>query len=1372
LNHDYILLSNNEQGLRAIDVLAICSLAVTTKTGEQKHIGEKGVGFKSVFAASNQPMLISHAWKFRFQVPGPDAMSYITPLWIHDEDIPHCISKQISVNHQHTHLYLPLKLAAHTSPAEQFLDDVSKAVDPCILLNMRHLENLEIVDQREDKPIMIKKEPIGSTKLETRAIVIFEDLTFLDLNGSMIKLCTPKGDRTFRVYRCQIDVPSTIEQRQNPRTSLSLAFPCEYDYDLNATVYTGLPVCDLGFNFMFNAEFHLVTSRENVRENVPFNSYLRDHLAVLFVYLLLNDTDLKKDISRYCPSSNIHQVKHLSWWLTMIDCINQLIKKYLSVLFDIRTGKALRYLNPNLVCLMSKEQLYNYANIQVIDSNDEFFTADRLKSLQIQTLSITDVLECFPNRDDQTNEFQQWAQKLDERWWSQFFHHLSGGMTSNMSKLILKKPIFILQDNDQRCHLPTITENSSLLYINDDPSIRIWKQRLTLLRYASLAEKATLLHSKQVQLLTEKSLIDIIQNNHLQLSVSSMVTSVDKNLLEEIWKDLSYLQSRIDKLDDSKPLLVPIQGSSRLTLIQNTTLPTIFGLDIRPYIVSTPVTFVQFPYYNVDSNPLINHLQWEYFLLKMHCKPPSINLPHNYTIARLPFLPLFTMFIHEKSASLGEFILSVQPENTQEALQQFPIVAQVNSEDQIRPISTTFDQFIIADLPLLPRIHVPPYCRSLAMKMGVRAEYDLITCVTILQYLSDEKITDVDLYIEWLGRLQLKVRQKNQTIDKKSFRSTCQLYLPDQQRFCSLKNLLVMSEINDQHREGILLVCKYLKLQLVSSTSNQTYWQFKDLFRILDCQCTVTIENIYRTIRLASKDKHNFYPLGDHLTTLKKNGMETMITLFQYLEDTIAKCVADSAPDTDIYRAIITNKHPKAFEGNREDLQWRFDLTSKKISSELKKLINIPIQHAPLPLLTIDSQLIAKTSTNIVYAGFENKIIQNLSRALGKRHFISLVITRTCPLILALSEIDYVERRGEIKWIHSNINLENHLTQLTKIFQEAADDRDLEVISAKYAEAYLLISDALVIENVHDDDYDDYQMESDYAFWIFNKTVFLCTNDAKDDSSRAIVATSALATLLHKRQHVPFDEAKLTARQKISDCTEFISKLPSRFASTKSGIYSYLDVIFPKDHESIESMIISIGPNSTIEPDPEEIFIARDRSVEDEIYGNRVKQQNHRDLSRRTPGNWMNPAIVDGEEHIRIGQHAEHFFFTYLQKLYGKIDVTPTNNWRSSSRAKVYPQYKRGMDDSLGYDIELHDTQEDFVRGTKSRTKKCYFEVKGTSGSFHEEKTIFNISQNEREKCLSIAFDTRKQEREAYLLVIIEHCLDPEKIALAKVIDW
>ena len=260
----------------------------------------------------------------------------------------------------------------------------------------------------------------------------------------------------------------------------------------------------------------------------------------------------------------------------------------------------------------------------------------------------------------------------------------------------------------------------------------------------------------------------------------------------------------------------------------------------------------------------------------------------------------------------------------------------------------------------------------------------------------------------------------------------------------------------------------------------------------------------------------------------------------------------------------------------------------------------------------------------------------------------------------------------------------------------------------------LYISDLFVIDTIDDgaddDNIDQYRMESDYPFWIFNKTILLCTGNIQDDSSRAIIAISALATLLHKRKHVPFEQAKLIARQKISDCTEFRSNLLSAIASTAAKMYAYLDVIFPADHQTIESMIISIGRDCTIEQDPDEICIAPDRFGEDQIYRSRVEQQNHRDQNRRITDNWMNPAIVDGIEHIRIGENAEHFFFVYLQKLYGTIDVTPIKNWRSSSRSKIYPQYTRDIDDALGYDFELHDTKEYFVRGIKSTTKICYFD--------------------------------------------------------------
>ena len=116
-------------------------------------------------------------------------------------------------------------------------------------------------------------------------------------------------------------------------------------------------------------------------------------------------------------------------------------------------------------------------------------------------------------------------------------------------------------------------------------------------------------------------------------------------------------------------------------------------------------------------------------------------------------------------------------------------------------------------------------------------------------------------------------------LTQKNLLSSCCLYLPDQDKFYSLKQLLVVSN-NEKHHNGVLLISKYLELQLISPSINQIYWQFKDLFRLLGCTCAVTIDHIYRIIYLASHDKRNFFALGDCNTTLTENGMETMIILF------------------------------------------------------------------------------------------------------------------------------------------------------------------------------------------------------------------------------------------------------------------------------------------------------------------------------------------------------------------------------------------------------------------------------------------------------------------------------------------------------------
>lgn len=265
-------------------------------------------------------------------------MAYITPVWIKNETSFESISDQLLSYPKDTHMYLPLKLASNSDAAEQYLDKVVKAVDPYILLNMKKLQKLTIYDKRKNETNIIEKRIRSEITFERSSRIDFDLFTFFELSGSIVELCTSSSVEQFRVYICYAEIPSAVEQQRNPKTELRLAFPCNKDFIFNANVYAGLPVCNLGFNFMFSANFQLVTNRENLRDDVTFNYDLRDHFAAFFVYLLLTDDDLKKDFNRYCPSPTENQMDHSPWSKVMVDKIYNLIRQNSNLLFGITSG--------------------------------------------------------------------------------------------------------------------------------------------------------------------------------------------------------------------------------------------------------------------------------------------------------------------------------------------------------------------------------------------------------------------------------------------------------------------------------------------------------------------------------------------------------------------------------------------------------------------------------------------------------------------------------------------------------------------------------------------------------------------------------------------------------------------------------------------------------------------------------------------------------------------------------------------------------------------------------------------------------------------------------------------------------------------------
>lgn len=82
-----IVVEYNEDGFTPANLRAICNVGQSTKKGAQGYIGEKGIGFKSVFMVAWKVLIQSGDFSFRFQHRrGDSGMGMISPIWQETED--------------------------------------------------------------------------------------------------------------------------------------------------------------------------------------------------------------------------------------------------------------------------------------------------------------------------------------------------------------------------------------------------------------------------------------------------------------------------------------------------------------------------------------------------------------------------------------------------------------------------------------------------------------------------------------------------------------------------------------------------------------------------------------------------------------------------------------------------------------------------------------------------------------------------------------------------------------------------------------------------------------------------------------------------------------------------------------------------------------------------------------------------------------------------------------------------------------------------------------------------------------------------------------------------------------------------------------
>ncbi|KAL6495801.1 hypothetical protein OROGR_030364 [Orobanche gracilis] len=287
-----LLIFNNEKGFSPKNIESICSIGRSTKKNNRKrgYIGEKGIGFKSVFLITAQPYIYSNGYQIRFnESPCPECnVGYIVPEWVEENptlsEIKHMYGSNSSL--PATIMLLPLK-PDKVKPVKQQLS----SVHPELLLFLSKIKRLSVREDTADSScstvtaISIESETNFVTRKNIDAESFLLHLSADDgRDGNLDRECS------YHMWRQRFPVrpENKVERRKEiEEYMITLAFPNGERLRGGSTspgIYAFLPTeMVTNFPFIIQADFLLGSSREAILMDCNWNRGILNCVPSAFV---------------------------------------------------------------------------------------------------------------------------------------------------------------------------------------------------------------------------------------------------------------------------------------------------------------------------------------------------------------------------------------------------------------------------------------------------------------------------------------------------------------------------------------------------------------------------------------------------------------------------------------------------------------------------------------------------------------------------------------------------------------------------------------------------------------------------------------------------------------------------------------------------------------------------------------------------------------------------------------------------------------------------------------------------------------------------------------------------------------------------------
>ncbi|GLA20578.1 hypothetical protein AnigIFM62618_009153 [Aspergillus niger] len=319
-----IVVDCNEDGFTHENLVAICNVGKSSKTGAQGYIGEKGIGFKSVFMVAWKVHIQSGDFSFSFRhKPGGSGMGMISPIW---EDVEEQLQRPLT--------RMTLYLHEDTAPRETAMQQFRELQDT-LLLFTKNLQRLEVsMYDDEEKQLSSTVFAISSqnenVKVLTKTLLArdgtSEELTrnyhltkyiAHDLPGSENRTYTDKEQKTRAYSRADIILAFPVTKDSVPVIEPQDVFAFLPIRSMGYTV--GFPSCK-ALQFLIHSDFVTDASRQDIVRSSARNRKLRTEIASAFnaaVLEMCKHPSLRYTWMRYLPQRDGHQWD--PFWMELLD---------------------------------------------------------------------------------------------------------------------------------------------------------------------------------------------------------------------------------------------------------------------------------------------------------------------------------------------------------------------------------------------------------------------------------------------------------------------------------------------------------------------------------------------------------------------------------------------------------------------------------------------------------------------------------------------------------------------------------------------------------------------------------------------------------------------------------------------------------------------------------------------------------------------------------------------------------------------------------------------------------------------------------------------------------------------------------------------